>query len=147
MDRYESMELGDLSVTLSEALGISSESSRTSDMTDFVVAQGTSGIWTYRKWNSGAYEAWGEYEASGMTLTTSSAGTYYGSNGAKEIALPSWSLSCTFAVAQEQLSRSSGVYIYNISRTATKLTVDYRAHASSSNALCGGMFYVKGTWK
>lgn len=34
---------------------------------DFVVAQGTSGDWTYRKWNSGAAECWrtvGEYVAS-----------------------------------------------------------------------------------
>ena len=27
--------------------------------TDYVVAQGTSGIWTYRKWNSGVAECWG----------------------------------------------------------------------------------------
>ena len=29
---------------------------------DFVVEQGTSGIWTYRKWNSGISECWGEGE-------------------------------------------------------------------------------------
>lgn len=28
---------------------------------DYVVAQGTSGIWTYRKWNSGLAECWGVY--------------------------------------------------------------------------------------
>ena len=27
--------------------------------TDYVVAQGTDGIWTYRKWNSGVAECWG----------------------------------------------------------------------------------------
>lgn len=26
---------------------------------DYVVEQGTSGIWTYRKWNSGVAECWG----------------------------------------------------------------------------------------
>ena len=26
---------------------------------DFIVEQGTSGIWTYRKWNSGVSECWG----------------------------------------------------------------------------------------
>ena len=60
-DRFDSMELGDLSVTLAEALGISSASSNTSDMTDFVVEQATAGIWTYRKWNSGISECWGNY--------------------------------------------------------------------------------------
>lgn len=28
---------------------------------DFIVEQGTSGIWTYRKWNSGIAECWGTY--------------------------------------------------------------------------------------
>ena len=30
---------------------------------DFIVEQGTSGIWTYRKWNSGIAECWGEHTA------------------------------------------------------------------------------------
>ena len=30
-------------------------------LSDFVVEQGTSGIWTYRKWNSGLAECWGIY--------------------------------------------------------------------------------------
>ena len=28
-------------------------------MSDFIVEQGTSGIWAYRKWNSGISECWG----------------------------------------------------------------------------------------
>lgn len=28
---------------------------------DYIVEQGTSGIWTYRKWNSGLAECWGVY--------------------------------------------------------------------------------------
>ena len=75
-DRYESMELGDLSVTLAEALGISSESSRTSDMTDFIVEEATSGIWTYRKWNNGVAECWGRYSATLTSYTT--AGSFSG---------------------------------------------------------------------
>ena len=31
------------------------------DASDFVVAQGTSGIWAYRKWNSGYAECWGAH--------------------------------------------------------------------------------------
>lgn len=30
----------------------------TAPVADYVVAQGTSGIWTYRKWNSGIAECW-----------------------------------------------------------------------------------------
>lgn len=32
----------------------------TGNLADYVVEQGTSGIWTYRKWNSGLAECWGE---------------------------------------------------------------------------------------
>lgn len=34
---------------------------------DYIVEQGTSGIWTYRKWNSGLLEYWGKEQ--GFTLT------------------------------------------------------------------------------
>lgn len=37
-------------------------------MMDFVVEQGTSGIWAYRKWNSGICEYWGKEQ--GFTLET-----------------------------------------------------------------------------
>lgn len=43
---------------------------------DFVVEQGTSGIWTYRKWNSGIAECWGKRSstaASSGTTTVSQA--------------------------------------------------------------------------
>lgn len=35
---------------------------------DWIVEQGTSGIWTYRKWNSGLGEYWGKEQ--GFTLET-----------------------------------------------------------------------------
>lgn len=75
-ERYEEMELGDLSISLSEALGINdiqkdSRSTieqiltRLDDIDDYIVEQGTSGIWTYRKWNSGVAECWGYKLTSG----------------------------------------------------------------------------------
>ena len=36
---------------------------------DYIVEQGTSGIWTYRKWNSGIAECWG-------TASKNETGTY-----------------------------------------------------------------------
>ena len=42
---------------------------------DYIVEQGTSGIWTYRKWNSGIAECWG-YTSSTLSFTTASGGTY-----------------------------------------------------------------------
>ena len=42
----------------------------TAPVADYVVAQGTSGIWTYRKWNSGITECW-------TTSTLNTTGTFW----------------------------------------------------------------------
>lgn len=34
---------------------------------DYVVAQGTSGIWRYQRWRSGKYECWGRYSQQSAT--------------------------------------------------------------------------------
>ena len=61
MDRYEEMELGTLSTTLAEALGIDNgDRGGGNGATAVVVEQGTSGIWTYRKWSDGTAECWGK---------------------------------------------------------------------------------------
>lgn len=66
--RYLSLELGSLQTTLSEALGITGESTRgSSNADDYIVETGTDGIWTYRKYASGVSECWG------VTSTTSAA--------------------------------------------------------------------------
>ena len=69
--KYISMELGTLSTTLAEALGISETLDGSGPAyTDYVVDQGTSGIWAYRKWNSGVAECWGIATASITSWTT-----------------------------------------------------------------------------
>ena len=61
MERYTELELGTLQTTLSEALGISNElggGSGAGQTEDYIIEEGTSGSWTYRKWNSGVAECW-----------------------------------------------------------------------------------------
>lgn len=48
---------------------------------DYVVEKGTSGVWTYRKWNSGIAECWGIYSATGVSLVVSHYSGFYYSNG------------------------------------------------------------------
>lgn len=36
---------------------------------DYIVEQGTSGIWTYRKWNSGKVECWGRSQVTRTSAT------------------------------------------------------------------------------
>ena len=53
---------------------------------DYIVEQGTSGVWRYRKWNSGFAECWGYHTISGTNISTSW-GAWYASPA---ITLPSF---------------------------------------------------------
>lgn len=75
LDRYESMELGNLSTTLAEALGIDTGSSAATAKA-VVVESGTAGIWNYRKWSDGISECWGI--ASAELSPYYSGGGFYG---------------------------------------------------------------------
>ena len=87
--RYVGMELGTLSTTLSEALGIgqttnSSGGGGSGTGDDYVVEHGFSNNWNYRKWASGFAECWRHIENSSVASTTPWAGssnTYYGNLG------------------------------------------------------------------
>lgn len=68
LDRYESMELGNLSTTLAEALGIDSSGPEAATAKAIIVEEGTIGYWTYRIWSNGIAEGW--YYNSAATLTT-----------------------------------------------------------------------------
>lgn len=57
------------------------------EIADYIVEQGTSGIWTYRKWNSGIAECWGTYHWN-ITSWTKWGEIYY-SNGSGNINYPS----------------------------------------------------------
>ena len=51
---------------------------------DFIVEQGTSGIWTYRKWDSGISECWGHYTWN-ITSWTAWGGFYYSNSAASQV--------------------------------------------------------------
>lgn len=78
--KYIGMELGTLSTTLSEALGIGDTSSTSGgggSGLDYIVEEGTEGIWSYRVWNSGFAEAWGTQTFTTMTASQSWGSLYY----------------------------------------------------------------------
>ena len=77
-ERYKEMELGALSVSLSEALGIENGQGQglsASNPEDYIVEEGTNGIWTYRKYASGIAECWGTYSNT-ISASTVSNGNY-----------------------------------------------------------------------
>lgn len=54
-------------VTITRIYGHSNLIVPTPNASDYIVEQGTSGIWAYRKWNSGVMEAWGNAESLAIT--------------------------------------------------------------------------------
>ena len=142
-NRYESMELGDLSTTLAEALGISSESTRTADMTDFVVEQGTGTGGAYRKWHSGIAECW---------MTTSQSVALNNSYGSLYQGTWTWSFPITFTgapvVACSQFkwgtSASWGTIASSSTTSADLRGIDVASRASGT---CSISAYAIGRWK
>lgn len=78
--KYIGMELGTLSTTLAEALGIGDTSSTSGgggSGLDYITEEGTEGIWSYRVWNSGFAEAWGTQAFTTMTASQPWGSLYY----------------------------------------------------------------------
>ena len=102
---------------------------------DYIVEQGTSGGWTYRKWNSGIAECWGT-------------GTI-GSNSACSINYPITFTSVTHCVASCGYL-SSGTYVApTISVQPLSDRVNLYARVSTSAVTSPHTVYceVKGRWK
>ena len=85
-DKYDSMELGALSTSLADALGISnslggSSAGGQTDIVDYVIEEGGTGnpnTWNYRKWQSGLLECWARHYVSSMNISTTSGQLKYG---------------------------------------------------------------------
>ena len=142
-DRYESMELGDLSVTLAEALGISNGNDRTSNITDFVVEQGTSGIWTYRKWESGIAECWGAESNKTVAVSSTYGHGYYGS--LQTITYPS-GLFSSVPVPTITLAGGDGLWA-GISSQGTASISYYPFAVQNGNHTFAERIYAIGKWK
>ena len=119
-------------------------------ISDYVVAQGTNGIWTYRKWNSGIAECWGNTTINyQIDCTTQRANAVYTDDTFKgsNVSLPSGLFtSVSFATAN---ARTNGYTIAQVSNLTTT-ALSYRVWCPYSTLLASGSvieFSVKGKWK
>ena len=77
-NQQQTAKLTEMANTLNDSLADTNADVATLQSHDYIVEQGTSGIWAYRKWNSGVSECWGT--ASG-NITMSTLGSQYGIGG------------------------------------------------------------------
>lgn len=59
-ERVSNIEVGDTAPT-DDSVQIWVDTSQGANLADYIVEEGTSGIWTYRKWASGIAECWGKF--------------------------------------------------------------------------------------
>lgn len=113
--------------------------------TDYVVAKGTSGIWNYRKWNSGFAECWGSVSVS-ITGSSSMMAT---NNASVQKSFP-FSFTNTPVVSCSSSRQSNYNHIVgNVILTASILQeVAIHAVGATSDTFSGTLnFKVVGKWK
>lgn len=114
---------------------------------DFLVEQGTDGIWAYRKWNSGIAECWGFKTVSGSFsewgewYTFSTAGEDYPTDLFNTAPFAVGQLRC--AVAYDSIGGCS----YGSSATTAPKVICGRPTALSGQYSFVAHWYAKGTWK
>ena len=118
---------------------------------DYVVDQGTSGIWQYRKWNSGVAECWGRYTASVTTL--SAWGSVYHSDTAFSVNYPVGLFNAmpTITAVGDATSGNYSVIGIELTATGTKDATAgmkiIRPNSSGTNVDYDINIMAKGTWK
>lgn len=116
-------------------------------MIDFVVDQGTSGIWTYRKWASGIAECWGTVAPAAHTISTT-----WGSIYTKDNAIARQSYPLTFKeapVVSINLHNTSGnCWAYTGTVGSTSLSPAFGlARGASGSVTVGAQITAIGRWK
>ena len=145
LERFDEMELGTLSVSLAEALGITGDSAlKESSVADYVVEQGTSGIWRYRKWNSGIAECWGVWSGTLTNYTSTMGGNAYYTT----ISFPTGLFNA--APVPQYTSSIGGNFALTGTLTAslTKDSCNYYALSNSTGSKASSFYiYAIGTWR
>ena len=111
-----------------------------SELGDYVIEQGTSGIWTYRKWNSGVAECWG---TTSVTVTLSTVATYY-HRGTASFSLPTNLFNSAPTIVMEC---HSGFWSGLQSVSASTVSAYFFDVTNATSYNLGIQVSAKGTWK
>lgn len=116
-------------------------------LTDYIVEQGASGIWTYRKWNSGIAECWGTSTFTSVPMTNAWGYGYYASSVGRTINLPSGLFTAVNAV-EVGVDFYGGTGNWNLDGRSTSQLNGYLWSTKSETRSKIDVFTtVKGKWK
>lgn len=112
---------------------------------DYVVEQGTSGIWTYRKWNSGIAECWvSEYNVGSKAMTTQEGSGYYAPLANYNFPTSFFNATPSVHVTGDMQGSLGG---FSVSSTSSTGVNGYWWVTKSATKTCYLNIYAKGTWK
>ena len=114
-----------------------------SPITDFVVEQGTTEIWTYRKWYSGIAECWGFWQEEGIAIKEPASGAYRSDSMTKTLPFVFYGTS----IIAGHVSKS--MWFGNTWVSSGTSTLNYaisRATSADSDS-CDIRMFIIGKWK
>lgn len=111
---------------------------------DYIVEQGTSGIWTYRKWASGVAECWGVYNGDNESLTTATAP--FASYWLKDIAYPFTFIEYPVVSTTANIGTGYAIMGRNYDYKEQVRVLYYSSMGAGTTHIRAG-FYVIGKWK
>lgn len=106
---------------------------------DYIVEQGTDGIWTYRKWSSGIAECWGRADNKTVPSGWSSSGI--------DLGLPFTFLTMRNWQIQHQNWQISNCYGYPTTISNTYDNINIQTYSSEAMSSAIFMVFCQGTWK
>lgn len=154
-DKYDSMELGALSTSLADALGISNSlggSASESDVVDYVIEeQGTAAnnTWNYRKWQSGVLECWARFYINSMNISTTSGQLKYASVTISDRTYPVAFISNPIVTIDGNVTNGNGWCVMNNTNYSATQMGNVYAYAPTSQTGVGVTVNVMaiGRWK
>lgn len=114
---------------------------------DNLQVNGSSGVWSYKKWSNGDVELWGSQEISGVSCGISFGGSMYRSDALTAIAFPFSVYSPNLTASYE--SNGYGAMLWATSTTTESSPPSYYLIRETSGTIASGKinFHVFGKWK
>lgn len=117
---------------------------------DYIVEQGTSGIWTYRKWNSGVSECFAKQQTT-ITSWSSWGSLYEASPYPQNIAFPSGLFTeipvCLASVSSDSSGGLVSLEMGVVSKTTISYLIPLRPNSGSNNVKINYFIHAIGKWK
>lgn len=118
-----------------------------SQLVDFVVQAGASGIWTYRKWASGIAECWGTVAPAAHSITTAWGSLFIKDNAIARTSYP-FSFTDVPVVSMTLYNTSGNCWYYTGTQGTNALTPAFGlARGTSGSVTTGAQITAIGRWK